>query len=151
MATIEKEGGKKELSEFSRAVFSRFPAQMLLFPSRSASLAASCLTGPLHPPPPPPVCCAQARLCTWPGTLATPVRQSFPVRRWESTWRGNTASPKRPARARRWSWPPSENTHTHLTCTCTCTLVTKPGGESHILGPSKTILFPLQLLFQFYF
>ncbi len=57
--------------------------------------------------------CAQVRRSTWRGTLATPARQSFPVRRWGNIWRGSTASQKKPAHARKWFWLQSENTHTH--------------------------------------
>lgn len=112
---------------FWKQFFSYFPAQMLQH--RTFSQLS---------PPPPSVCCAQARLCTWPGTSATPARQSFPVRRWESTWRGSTASPRRPARARRWSWPPSENTHTHHLCVW--------GKKITQFRSVKKYFIPLQLL-----
>lgn len=55
--------------------------------------------------------CVQVRRSTWRGTSATPVRQSFPARRWGNIWRGSTASRKKPAHARKWFWLQSKNTH----------------------------------------
>lgn len=57
--------------------------------------------------------CAQVRRSTWRGTLATPARQSFPVRQLGNIWRGSTVSRKKPAHARKWFWLQSKNTNTH--------------------------------------